>query len=88
MFCGHSQVFEDFEDKLYKVMEKEISDDMVEFLLGGYGNFDEIALQSCIKYKRTHKNVKLSFITPYFDNLYLNNRKEKLKQYDEIIYPF
>ena len=59
----------------------------VTFYLGGYGDFDSLALKACLEYKKTHPSARLVFVTPYLDDRYLKNREEILKNYDEILYP-
>lgn len=87
MFCGHSQIFEDLEEKIKEILHTKIKGNAVEFYLGGYGNFDDIAEKCCKEYKKTHANCKLYYITPYIDEKYLNKKKERLTKFDNIIYP-
>lgn len=88
-FCGHSNFLSSLEDeeRLLKLLEAITCGKQVNFYLGGYGNFDNFALKCATKYKQSHKNSKLVFITPYLDE-WLNKRRDVLKKYyDEIIYP-
>jgi len=88
-FCGHSNYTSSLEDeeRLLILLENIACGNRVDFYLGGYGNFDAFALKCATKYKQSHKNVKLVFITPYLDK-WLNERNDILKKYyDEIIYP-
>ncbi len=88
-FCGHSTYLSNFEDEeqLLKLLEIVACGNQVDFYLGGYGNFNNFALNCAIKYKQQCNNAKIFFITPYLDE-WLNKRKNILKEkYDEIIYP-
>ena len=56
--------------------------------LGGYGGFDNFAYDCCKKFKETHNNIPLIFVTPYltveYQKDHLNHQKTR---YDVIIYP-
>lgn len=56
--------------------------------LGGYGDFDDFAYDCCKKYKKSHPNVTLVYVTPYitveYQKKHLNCEK---KRYDLILYP-
>lgn len=69
-FCGHRYIFcqEEILKKITFYLNKIIKkNDNVEFYLGGYGDFDEIARIACTKYKKTNPNSKLFYITPYIN---------------------
>ena len=67
-------------------MEEIVKGNNVEFFLGGYGRFDEHALEVVIKYKEKHNNTKIIFVTPYiYKNYYLTTGMKR--KVDEIIYP-
>lgn len=88
-FCGHSNYSSSLEDeeRLLNLLEKVICGNQVDFYLGGYGNFDSFALKCATRYKQSHQNAKLVFITPYLDK-WLSEREEVIKKnYDEIVYP-
>ncbi len=89
-FCGHRDIFcqEEILKKITFYLNKIIKkNDNVEFYLGGYGDFDEIARIACTKYKKTNPNSKLFYITPYI-NITTTKMSFLKKNYDEIIYPF
>ena len=89
-FCGHSNFIPtpELEQKMLSIFENEIGDSYAELYLGGYGNFDSFALSCGKKYKQTHSNIKLLFITPYMSLSYQKNHLEYEKLlYDEVIYP-
>ena len=87
-FCGHAdfQRTNEQEKLLLSFFEETIGDHAAKFYLGGYGAFDEFAYECCKKYKKTHLNVNLALVVPYFyfEKGKVNDRFEK---YDEIIYP-
>ena len=88
-FCGHSNFLGSLEEekRVLKLLEEVARGHQVDFYLGGYGGFDNFALQCATSYKQSHKNTKIIFITPYLDK-WLNERKEIFeKYYDEIVYP-
>lgn len=88
-FCGHSNYLynNNVEQRLISLIHDVSKGEAVSFYLGGYGNFDILALKCAKSYKLYQPNSKLIFVTPYI-NKWLNDRKELLlKNYDEIIYP-
>ena len=88
-FCGHSNFIQSDNDKdvVIDIIKKIAKNKPVDFYLGGYGNFDTFALSCAIKYKETHKNTKICFITPYIGK-WLDKRKNVIKEnFDVVIYP-
>ena len=88
-FCGHSDYLEHKEDeeRLLSLLETIANGRHVDFYLGGYGKFDAFAKKCAEKYKKTHNDAKIIFVTPYL-NKWLDDRREYLeKEYDEILYP-
>ena len=89
-FCGHAdfQKNKEYEEKIFEILDKEISGEAAEIYLGGYGQFDDFAYFCCKKYKERHPSVSLVFVSPYmtldYQKKYLEYQKER---YDEIIYP-
>ena len=89
-FCGHADFdkTKECEEKILAYLEEKICGEKVVFYLGGYGDFDALALDCCKKYKRNHANVTIIFITPYITEDYQKNRLKYLSnEYDGIIYP-
>ncbi len=89
-FCGHSDFrgTKEYEEKILAILEEKIGDEKADIYLGGYGGFDEFAYSVCKKYKETHTNTKLIFVTPYMTLEYQKNHLEGLKnKYDLILYP-
>ena len=89
-FCGHSsfQGSETYEKEVLEILEEKIGEQAADLYLGGYGEFDRFAYTCCKKYKKTHKNVSLIFVTPYLTVSYQQNKlRDKQEQYDSILYP-
>ena len=82
-FCGHSdfQKNEEYEQRIFEILQQNIGNEAAEIYLGEHGAFDEFAYYCCKKYKQMHKNVSLVFITPYMLS------KCPKRRYDYIIYP-
>ena len=80
-FFGHSSLRygKDDEERLYRQIEIFAKGDSVDFYLGGYGAFDSLAKKCAKKYKETHADSKILFITPYL-NAWLSNRKDYLEK--------
>ena len=89
-FCGHSQFrrTEGLARELLAFLEEKIGDAPADLYLGGYGDFDRFAYDCCKKYKETHPNVSLVYVTPYLTVEYQRNHLEYEKtRYDAILYP-
>ena len=88
-FCGHSHFSakENDEKQVLNLLEEISKGRQVHFYLGGYGGFDSFAKDCAKKFKATHPNARIIFVSPYI-NKWLDDRKEYFqKEYDEIIYP-
>lgn len=88
-FFGHSKLYseESVTERIYEILENEVGEKPAEFYLGGYGTFDSYALRACEKFRKTHGGVRLFFITPYLDNIYLKNKEFITQTCDEVIFP-
>ncbi len=89
-FCGHSYFSktEEYEQKIFHLLERNVGDNPAQLYLGGYGDFDAFAYNCGKKYKETHPNVSLVFVTPYLTVGYQRNCLEHQKaRYDSILYP-
>ena len=87
-FCGHSQFrrTEGLARELLAFLEEKIGDAPADLYLGGYGDFDRFAYDCCKKYKETHPNVSLVYVTPYLTVEYQRNHLEYEKtRYDAIL---
>ncbi|MBD5100571.1 MAG: hypothetical protein HDT29_04800 [Clostridiales bacterium] len=88
-FCGHRNVTgrDKVSEKVYEVLKGLDKNEQIDFYLGEYGDFDRIARKCCEKYKKEiNSSVKLYFVTPYLDDMYLKNRYNE-EDFDGIIYP-
>ena len=87
-FCGHADFSEHQRCRsiLLSLLEQKIGEQPTDFYLGGYGGFDEFALRCCNIFKKSRKDIKIIYITPYLGE---NNTKLLFakKYYDEVIYP-
>ena len=89
-FCGHAQFLksEEYEKKILTFLKEKVGDQPADMYLGGYGDFDTFAYDCCKKYKETHPNISLVFVTPYLTIDYQENHLDYLNTgYDSIIYP-
>ena len=89
-FCGHAEFIktEEYENKILDFLEDRIGYSSAEVYLGGYGGFDNFAYDCWKKYKQTHPNLSLVFITPYMTVEYQKSHLEYQRtRYDDIIYP-
>lgn len=90
-FCGHAEIFFRYKDKLkaelLEYLKKIGKNETITFYMGGYGEFDQIALNCAVAYKKIKSDNKIVFITPYLDDKYLKNKLYLNNCYDEIIYP-
>ncbi len=83
-FCGHADYVSSSKDKarVLDFLESTIKSDGVEFFLGGYGFFDQFALECAKAYRARHPNATLALITPY-----MQTERQDLCEYDTILYP-
>ena len=89
-FCGHSQFkrTESLERRVLEFLENKIGNEAADIYVGEYGDFDRFAYDCCKKYKHTHKNISLIFVTPYMTEEYQKNHLiYQRKRFDSIIYP-
>ncbi len=89
-FFGHADFSktEECEHRMLAFLEEKIGDRPAQMYLGGYGAFDSFAYDCCKKYKYTHPNISLVFVTPYLTAGYQKNHLEYQKtKYDAILYP-
>lgn len=87
-FCGHANFREEdgIFEKLLGILEREINGENVEFLLGGYGQFDSFCARCAREYKKIHPNSKLVLILPYLDKL-KGEIEYEISYCDETEYP-
>ena len=88
-FCGHSRIIhrEGLRESILSAIEERAKGEDVTFYLGAYGDFDGIARDACLDYKKQHPTARLIFITPYLNDAYLKGMDIRTKGCDETIYP-
>ena len=87
-FCGHSYILdkEDIENKLQNALNM-MDYPIINFYMGGYGDFDAIALKCFRGFKENKKNTSIYFISPYLDEKYLKGKSLLIDLCDGVIYP-
>lgn len=82
-FCGHSEiaVTEPLKNWLRVTIDELIEQGAEKFLLGGYGNFDDLAASAVWEAKKQHSDIKSVLVVPYLD------KKVYAKKYDYTTYP-
>lgn len=89
-FCGHADFHKTpaLEARMLSLLEERVGDAPAEFYLGGYGGFDSFAFEMTARYKLSHPQVSLVFVTPYLSEEYQRNRlADAARRYDAILYP-
>ncbi len=89
-FCGHADFHKTpaLESRMLTVLAEQVGDAPAEFYLGGYGGFDGFAFEMASRYKETHPQISLVFVTPYMSEDYQKNHlAEAALRYDAILYP-
>ncbi len=87
-FCGHSDFNknEKIHSQIVCYLKSLAEHNKIDFYLGNYGAFDFFAESCCLTIKSLYSHVKLIFVTPYQDEIYLKS-KTLYHHFDEIIYP-
>lgn len=88
-FFGHRNIYEDLDviGKISEILENNFANSNVTFYVGANGKFDYLSIESCVRYRRVHSNVRICFVTAYLHEDYLKNRKDIVDCCDEVIYP-
>ncbi len=87
-FFGHRDIFESINSSVYeKICDLIENQNISTFLVGDYGDFDKIAAEMVRKAKKTHNNIKLILVRPYFSNELNTNKDYYSALYDDIIIP-
>ncbi len=86
-FCGHREIEDPIavERRILDLLQQYAVAD-VQFYLGGYGQFDRLALSACQKFKSVNNGARLCFVTPYLSEKYLRSVADS-DVYEEIIVP-
>lgn len=82
-FCGHADYVRRADDEkiILALLENTVGNAPVEFFLGGYGRFDDLAYHCAKKFKNDHPNANLVWITPYIST------KHRENDFDLILFP-
>lgn len=82
-FCGHAAIFPDgdVENWLCDITEMLIQQGASTFYLGGYGNFDRLAVSVLQRKKKIYPHIQRILVLPYLDMKY------DPSGYDGTIYP-
>lgn len=78
-FFGHREIFSDIIFILKEEIEKLIiKNNVTEFFIGSYGNFDNYAINAVNCLKNKYSYIKLIYVTPYLyklesDKNYINH---------------
>ena len=82
-FCGHREFYgnEKEIEWLRDTIEKLILRGADDFLLGGYGGFDNCAATIVWELKRRHPDIRSTLVLPYLD------RAVDATKYDGTLYP-
>ncbi len=83
-FCGHSQVMEPekIANWLDKILPPLIAGGARTCYLGGYGNFDRLALDAVRRQKEQHPHIEAILVLAY-----LNRDMGDTSRYDDTTYP-
>ena len=85
---GHREVFEDINSQLTLTISSVIDTYNVgTFLVGGDGQFDQIAAGTVRRLKEKYPFLRLILVRPYWTKELLNNREYYYENYDDIIIP-
>ena len=85
-FAGHSQIYDDFQDRLKIEIEQLIlHKDVNEFWVGNYGGFDRAAANIVRELKDVHKNLKLYLVLPYTTKTIDENRNKYYEDFDALL---
>ena len=84
-FCGHSKFQKNAGDekKILSILEKEVGNKSCDAYLGDFGEYDMFAYHCCKKYKESHPNLVLVFVTPYLNV----SKHHNVEFYDDVLYP-
>lgn len=62
-FIGHRNVYKDIvRDNLKKVIEDEIKNGCMHFIVGSHGNFDRMVLSVCKELKKIYQNIIIEVV--------------------------
>ena len=87
-FAGHGKIYNynEIRAKLEECIEKIIvTENISEFLVGNYGDFDRMAAGTVKKLKEKYPCIKLTLVIPYLTSAINNNKDYYNKNFDDIL---
>lgn len=91
MFCGHSRIYSGYErlrENLTFVVSGLIEhEDVKEFLIGNYGQFDRLSASVCLDLKRVYPDIKVELVLPYYRHKVDEYEKAHYLKFDNVIIP-
>lgn len=91
-FFGHSKIYYEDEEiiknKILEILQNELRGFTdIRFYIGGYGDFNRLALNCCREFKKLRPSATTYYILPYLDKEHTEQNKFWLENTDDSIYP-
>ena len=84
-FIGHRETPDRVYPTLLETIERHITEYGVsEFVVGQYGSFDRLVIRTLSQAKRTHPDITLMLMTPYYP---VNRKVDLPEAFDALFYP-
>ena len=84
-FCGHRNVSPNIYPALQEAVERHVAEfGVMQFLVGGYGDFDALAARAVQETKATVPGIRLTLVLAYLPE---PGRTISTDDYDETLYP-
>ncbi len=87
-FAGHSKLYgkEDIYENLLSAIEHLITkENITEFWVGNYGDFDNLSAKAVRVLKDKHPDIQLNLVIPYLTKEINEYREQYYKSYDNIL---
>ena len=87
-FAGHSKLYhtDDIYNTLVNLIEKlVVEEDVSEFWVGNYGNFDSLSAKAVRYLKEKYPNIQLNLVIPYLTSGINEYKEIYYKNYDHIL---
>ena len=87
-FAGHSKIYhtDDIYDNLVNLIEKLIiEEDVSEFWVGNYGNFDGLSAKAVRNLKEKYPDIQLNLVIPYLTSNINEYKELYYEKYDNIL---
>lgn len=87
-FAGHSKLYhtDEIYNNLVNLIEKlVIEEDVSEFWVGNYGNFDSLSAKAVRYLKEKYPNIQLNLVIPYLTSGINEYKEIYYKNYDHIL---